>query len=93
MAKLAALTGLYPLAVLSDCVVYASHGPSPLDLLPRNGDGTSVYGTFRLGANPGFCKPEGIQETAWAVDLIEQGYNPARHIKGVGHDAVQDEGE
>ncbi|MFD8396401.1 telomere-associated protein Tap [Streptomyces sp. NPDC059680] len=91
MAKLAALTGQYPLAVLSDCVVYAGRGPSPLDLLPRNGDGTPVYGTFRLGANPGFCKLEGVQEMAWAVDLIEQGYNPARHIKG--GDTVLDEGE
>ncbi|MGW0578870.1 telomere-associated protein Tap [Streptomyces sp. NPDC002920] len=91
MAKLATLTGLYPLAVLSDCVVYASRGPSPLDFLPSNGDGTPVYGTFRIGVNPGFCKLEGVQEMAWAVDLIEQGHNPARHIKG--GDAVLDEGE
>lgn len=28
---------------------------------------------------------------SWAVDLIEQGYNPARHIQG--GDAVLDEGE
>ncbi|MDW4911308.1 helix-turn-helix transcriptional regulator [Streptomyces sp. ADMS] len=91
LAKLAALTGLYPLAVLSDCAVYASPGSSPLDFLPHNGDGTPVYGTFRIGANPGFCKVEGVQEMAWAVDLMEQGYNPARHIKG--GDAVMDEGE
>ncbi|MEV6507811.1 helix-turn-helix domain-containing protein [Streptomyces sp. NPDC051642] len=91
MAKLAALTGQYPLAVLSDCVVYASPGPSPLDFLPTGGDGTAVYGTFRVGANPGLCKVEGVQEMAWAVDLMEQGYNPARHIKG--GDAVMDEGE
>jgi hypothetical protein len=25
--------------------------------------------------------------------LMEQGYNPARHIKGGDHDAVMDEGE
>ncbi|MEU6578957.1 helix-turn-helix domain-containing protein [Streptomyces sp. NPDC046805] len=93
MAKLAALTGLYPLAVLSDCVVYAGDTPSPLGLLPSNGDGTPVYGTFRVGVNPGFCKLEGVQEMAWAVDLMEQGYNPARHIKGDGHDAVLEEGE
>ncbi len=91
MAKLAALTGRYPLAVLSDCVVYASPGPSPLDFLPLGGEGTPVYGTFRLGATPGFCKLEGVQEMAWAVDLMEQGYNPARHIKG--GDSVADEGE
>ncbi|MDX3458704.1 helix-turn-helix domain-containing protein [Streptomyces sp. ME02-8801-2C] len=91
MAKLAALTSQYPLAVLSDCVAYASPGPSPLDFLPTGGDGTPVYGTFRIGANPGLCKVEGVQEMAWAVDLMEQGYNPARHIKG--GDAVMDEGE
>ncbi|MER8012560.1 helix-turn-helix domain-containing protein [Streptomyces sp. NPDC094149] len=91
MAKLAAMTGQYPLAVLSDCVVYASPGTSPLDFLPLGSEGTPVYGTFRVGANPGFCKVEGVQEMAWAVDLVEQGYNPARHIKG--GDAVADEGE
>ncbi|WP_107499747.1 helix-turn-helix domain-containing protein [Streptomyces sp. Ru71] len=92
MARLADLTGSYPLAVLSDCVVYAAPGPSPLDLLPHTApDGSPVYGTFRLGAAPGQAKLEGVQEMAWAVDLIEQGYNPARHIKG--GDAVLDEGE
>ncbi|WP_331743344.1 helix-turn-helix domain-containing protein (plasmid) [Streptomyces sp. NBC_01136] len=91
MAKLATLTGLYPLAVLSDCVVYAGKDPSPLDFLPHAGDGRPVPGTFRLGATPGLCKVEGVQEMAWAVDLMEQGYNPARHIKG--GDAVMDEGE
>ncbi len=30
----AAFTGQYPVAVLSDCVVYAADGPSPLDFLP-----------------------------------------------------------
>ncbi|WP_254645915.1 telomere-associated protein Tap [Streptomyces malaysiensis] len=92
MAKLAELTGLYPLGVLSDCVVYPSPGPSPLDLLPQHGDdGKPVYGTFRLGATPGLCKVEGVQPMATAVDWMEQGYNPARHIKG--GDAVLDEGE
>jgi hypothetical protein len=91
MRKLAELTGQYPLGVLSDCVVYASAGPSPLDFLPHNPDGTPVPGTFRLGATPGLAKVEGVQEMAWAVDLMEQGYNPARHIKG--GDAVMDEGE
>ena len=31
------MTGLYPLAVLSDCVVYPSPGASPLDFLPYAG--------------------------------------------------------
>jgi DNA-binding transcriptional regulator YiaG len=93
LAKLATLTGRYPLAVLSDCVVYASFSPSPMDFLPRTEDGKPVLGTFRLGATPGLCKIEGVQEMAWVVDLMEQGYNPARHIKGDGHDASLDEGE
>ncbi|MFF7638542.1 telomere-associated protein Tap [Kitasatospora sp. NPDC008050] len=89
MAKTA---GLYPLAVLSDCVVYPSPGPSPLDFLPRTPDGKPVPGAFRLGPTPGLAKLEGVQQLSWAVDLLEQGYNPARHIKGDGHDAVR-EGE
>ncbi|MDQ0904744.1 hypothetical protein [Streptomyces canus] len=38
-----------------------------------------------LGGHTGFTA------MAWAVDLMEQGHNPARHIKG--GDAVLDEGE
>ncbi|MGP3925921.1 telomere-associated protein Tap [Streptomyces sp. 8N616] len=91
MLNTAKASGLYPLAVLSDCVVYPSAGPSPLDFLPLTDDGKVLPGTFRLGAAPGLAKLEGVQEMAWAVDLMEQGYNPARHIKG--GDAVMDEGE
>ncbi|MGW1272057.1 telomere-associated protein Tap [Streptomyces sp. NPDC002491] len=89
----AAATGLYPLAVLSDCVVYPSPGRSPLDFLPYSTSGKPLPGVFRLGATPGLVKVEGVRETAWAVDLMEQGHNPARHIKGDGHDAKHDEGE
>ncbi|MDQ0847514.1 DNA-binding transcriptional regulator [Streptomyces sp. V1I6] len=84
-------TGQYPLAVLSDCVVYASPGPSPLDFLPRTPDGKPLPGSFRLGPTPGLAKLEGVQEMAWAVDLMEKGLNPARHIKG--GDAVLEDGE
>ncbi|MGP4003503.1 telomere-associated protein Tap [Streptomyces sp. 8N706] len=91
MAKTAEATGQYPLAVLSDCVVYASPGPSPLDFLPYTTSGKPLPGSFRLGPTPGLCKVEGVQGMAWAVDLMEQGSNPARHIKG--GDAVMDEGE
>ncbi|MGP3954138.1 telomere-associated protein Tap [Streptomyces sp. 7N604] len=91
MLKTAKATGLYPLAVLSDGVVYPSKGPSPLDFLPYTTSGKPLPGSFRLGPTPGLCKVEGVQEMAWAVDLMEQGYNPARHIKG--GDAVMDEGE
>jgi transcriptional regulator with XRE-family HTH domain len=91
MANVARATGQYPLAVLSDCVVYASAGPSPLDFLSRTPDGRPLPGSFRLGPTPGLAKVEGVQEMAWAVDLMEKGMNPARHIKG--GDAVMDEGE
>ncbi|KRV48326.1 transcriptional regulator [Wenjunlia vitaminophila] len=91
MANVAKATGRYPLAVLSDCVVYPSPGRSPLDFLPLTPEGRVLPGTFRLGANPGAAKLEGVQDMAWAVDLMEQGHNPARHIKG--GDAVLDEGE
>ncbi|MFF1836970.1 telomere-associated protein Tap [Streptomyces sp. NPDC058231] len=91
MVNMAKATGQYPLAVLSDCVAYASAGPSPLDFLPHTEDGKPLPGTFRLGPAPGLVKLEGVQEMAWAVDLMEKGMNPARHIKG--GDAVMDEGE
>lgn len=91
ITKTAAATGRYPLAVLSDCVVYPSPGPSPLDFLPLSGDGHVTPGSFRLGASPGMAKLEGTQPMMWAVELMEQGLNPARHIKG--GDAVLDEGE
>jgi len=93
LLNMAKMTGLYPLAVLSDCVVYPSPGDSPLDFLPYAASGKPQPGGFRLGPTPGLAKLEGVREMAWAVDLMEQGYNPARHIKGDGHDAVLDEGE
>ncbi|MFI1652162.1 telomere-associated protein Tap [Streptomyces avidinii] len=91
LANMVKLTGLYPLAVLSDCVVYPSPGPSPLDFLPYAASGKPLMGGFRLGPTPGLAKLEGVQEMAWAVDLMEKGLNPARHIKG--GDAVLDDGE
>ncbi|MET8168477.1 helix-turn-helix domain-containing protein [Streptomyces sp. NPDC005329] len=91
LRNMATMTGLYPLAVLSDCVVYPSPGESPLDFLPYAASGKPQPGAFRLGPTPGLAKLEGVQSMLWAVDLMEQGYNPARHIKG--GDAVLDEGE
>ncbi|MFD5623437.1 telomere-associated protein Tap [Streptomyces yangpuensis] len=91
LANTVKLTGLYPLAVLSDCVVYPSPGPSPLDFLPYAAPGKPLMGGFRLGPTPGLAKLEGVQEMSWAVDLMEKGLNPARHIKG--GDAVLDDGE
>ncbi|MFJ8351522.1 telomere-associated protein Tap [Streptomyces sp. NPDC094153] len=89
--NMAKMTGLFPLAVLSDCVVYPSPGDSPLDFLPYAASGKPQPGGFRLGPTPGLAKLEGVQPMLWAVELMEKGLNPARHIKG--GDAVLDEGE
>ncbi|MFJ1878668.1 helix-turn-helix transcriptional regulator [Streptomyces sp. KS_5] len=91
LGNMVKMTGLYPLAVLSDCVVYPSPADSPLAFLPYAESGKPQPGAFRLGPTPGLAKLEGVQPMAWAVDLMEQGLNPARHIKG--GDAVLDEGE
>ncbi|MFE9396425.1 telomere-associated protein Tap [Streptomyces flavidovirens] len=81
MLKLAGV-GLFPIAVLSDCAVYLSDGPSPLDFLPRTPDDKPLPGGFRLGVSPGMVKCEGSQPMMWAVQMLDQGHNPARHIKG-----------
>ncbi|MGW2841873.1 telomere-associated protein Tap [Streptomyces sp. NPDC001493] len=91
MANMAKMTGMYPVAVLSDCVVYPAPSASPLDFLPYAASGKPQPGAFRLGPTPGLAKLEGVQPMDWAVDLMEKGLNPARHIKG--GDAVLDEGE
>ncbi|MEU4730426.1 helix-turn-helix transcriptional regulator [Streptomyces sp. NPDC023588] len=91
LTNMVKLSGLHPLAVLSDCVVYPSPGASPLDFLPYDASGKPLTGGFRLGPTPGLAKLEGVQEMSWAVDLMEKGLNPARHIKG--GDAVLDDGE
>ncbi len=81
LARFAAV-GLFPVAVLSDCVVYPSDGPSPLDVLPRTPDGGPLPGGFRLGVSPGMVKHEGTKPFLWAAELLDAGHNPARHIKG-----------
>lgn len=88
MQKLATASDLYPIAVLSDCAVYLSDGPSPLDFLPRTPEGKPLPGGFRLGVSPGMVKHEGTQPLLWAVQLLDERHNPARHIKG--HDAAAD---
>ncbi|MFC1415672.1 telomere-associated protein Tap [Streptacidiphilus cavernicola] len=82
MLALAAKADLWPIAVLSDCAVYPSSGPGPLDFLPSTPDGRPLPGGFRLGVSPGMVKHEGTQEFLWAAQLLDQGHNPARHIKG-----------
>ncbi|GLW58083.1 telomere-associated protein Tap [Kitasatospora phosalacinea] len=92
MLKLATATGRYPLAVATDCVVYAAAGPSPLDVLPYDADGkpTAILGANgkpitglpRLGVSPGHVKHEGSRPLAEVLEQITDGYNPGRLIKG-----------
>ncbi|WP_432110586.1 telomere-associated protein Tap [Streptomyces sp. AA1529] len=98
MLHLAAATGRYPVAVLSDCAVYAADGPSPLDVLPYGADGKTVPGSFRLGVSPGMVKHEGTQSVLWGAEVLEQlagdGHvaNLARYIK-TGEVTAKDTGE
>ncbi|KAF3469320.1 helix-turn-helix transcriptional regulator [Streptomyces sp. Tu 3180] len=84
IVKHAAFTGQYPVAVLSDCVVYASDGESPLDFLPYR-QGKPLPGGFKLGVNPGLVKHEGTQSVLWGEEVRERfdapGLNLARYIK------------
>ncbi|MFF4787893.1 telomere-associated protein Tap [Streptomyces griseorubiginosus] len=84
IVKHAAFTGQYPIAVLSDCVVYAANGPSPLDFLPYR-DGKPLPGGFKLGINPGLVKHEGTQDVLWGEEVRERFNAPelnlARYIK------------
>ncbi|MBX7466553.1 helix-turn-helix domain-containing protein [Streptomyces sp. MAG02] len=84
IVKHAAFTGQYPVAVLSDCVVYAAGGPSPLDFLPYR-EGRPLPGGFKLGINPGLVKHEGTQSVLWGEEVRERfdapELNLARYIK------------
>lgn len=95
IVKHAAFTGQYPVAILSDCAVYASDGPSPLDFLPYR-DGKPLPGGFKLGVNPGLVKWEGTQSVLWGEGVREQFNAPelnlARYIKD-GTVTDQDTGE
>ncbi|KMS85603.1 transcriptional regulator [Streptomyces regensis] len=84
IVKHAAFTGQYPIAILSDCVVYAANGTSPLDFLPYR-DGKPLPGGFKLGINPGLVKHEGTQTVLWGEEVRERFNAPelnlARYIK------------
>ncbi|WP_395366946.1 telomere-associated protein Tap [Streptomyces sp. YH02] len=84
IVKHAAFTGRYPIAILSDCVVYASNGTSPLDFLPYR-QGKPLPGGFKLGINPGLVKHEGTQDVLWGEEVREKfnapEFNLARYIK------------
>ncbi|MFE9677105.1 telomere-associated protein Tap [Streptomyces sp. NPDC006259] len=95
IVKHAAFTGQYPVAVLSDCVVYASGGAGPLDFLPYR-DGKPLPGGFKLGINPGLVKHEGTQSVLWGEEVRERfdapELNLARYIKD-GQVTEKDSGE
>lgn len=95
IVKHAAFTGQYPVAILSDCVVYAADGESPLDFLPYR-EGKPLPGGFKLGVNPGLVKHEGTQSLLWGEGVREQFKAPelnlARYIKD-GTVTDQDSGE
>ncbi|MFD4652226.1 telomere-associated protein Tap [Streptomyces sp. NPDC058441] len=95
IVKHAAFTGQYPVAILSDCAVYAAEGASPLDFLPYR-EGKSLPGGFKLGVNPGLVKHEGTQSVLWGEGVREQFNAPelnlARYIKD-GTVTDQDSGE
>jgi transcriptional regulator with XRE-family HTH domain len=84
IVKHAAFTGQYPVAILSDCVVYAAGGPSPLDFLPYR-EGKPLPGGFKLGINPGLVKHEGTQTVLWGEGVRDRfdapELNLARYIK------------
>ncbi|WEV23755.1 helix-turn-helix transcriptional regulator [Streptomyces sp. 71268] len=100
MLALAAATGRYPVAILSDCAVYAADGPSPLDVLPYDDAGKTIPGSFRLGVSPGMVKHEGSQPMWWGAEIYERLADPtgkkvanlARYIK-TGEVTAKDTGE
>jgi Helix-turn-helix len=95
IVKHAACTGQYPVAILSDCAVYAAPGPSPLDFLPYR-DGKPLPGGWRLGVSPGMVKHEGSQSVLWGEGVRDQydapELNLARYIKD-GQITHSDDGE
>ncbi|MFJ1651419.1 telomere-associated protein Tap [Streptomyces sp. NPDC088337] len=84
IVKHAAFTGQYPVAVLSDCVVYVVDGTGPLDFLPYR-EGKPLPGGFKLGINPGLVKHEGTQTVLWGEEVRERFNAPelnlARYIR------------
>lgn len=79
---MAATTGRYPLAVLSDCVVYPATRPTPFDLLhPGDPLTENTVRSFTFGARFGHVKLEGTASMEWAARAARAGLNPASWIK------------
>ncbi|MFJ3975953.1 DnaB-like helicase C-terminal domain-containing protein [Streptomyces sp. NPDC090021] len=74
-------TGARPLAVNTDCIVFAS--PTP-DI----GWLTGHKGGFTIGANPGRVKLEGVQPMDWYLQVAALNKNPASRVKDGRTDAA-----
>ncbi|WP_406073051.1 DnaB-like helicase C-terminal domain-containing protein [Streptomyces virginiae] len=74
-------TGARPLAVNTDCIVFAS--PTP-DI----GWLTGHKGGFTIGPNPGRVKLEGVQPMDWYLQVAEENKNPASRVKDGRTDAA-----
>ncbi|MFF4741259.1 telomere-associated protein Tap [Streptomyces sp. NPDC001262] len=86
------LTGRAPLAAYSDCVIYPTTSCSPLEIIPRDGNGQQIRGAFRLGVAPGWAKLEGTRSLDWYTATHNDGANPARYIAPRDGERI-DEGE
>jgi hypothetical protein len=74
------LTGIAPLAVGHDSVLYASDDPSALSVVPVTIDGGPVPGAFRIGCRPGWVKHSHTLPMTEALAQLDAGLNPAaRH--------------
>ncbi|MFE5974347.1 type II toxin-antitoxin system prevent-host-death family antitoxin [Streptomyces sp. NPDC056460] len=74
-------TGARPLAVNTDCIVFASPTPDIAWL-------TGHKGGFTIGANPGRVKREGVQSMEWYLQVAGLNKNPASRVKDGRTDAA-----
>ncbi|MEV7374652.1 type II toxin-antitoxin system prevent-host-death family antitoxin [Streptomyces sp. NPDC090301] len=74
-------TGARPLAVNTDCIVFASPTEDIMWL-------TGHKGGFTIGANPGRVKREGVQSMDWYLQVASLNKNPASRVKDGRTDAA-----
>ena len=77
----AKLTGARPLAINTDCIVFASPTEDISWL-------TGHKGGFTIGANPGRVKREGVQSMEWYLQVAGLNKNPASRVKDGRTDAA-----
>ncbi|MFH8260469.1 type II toxin-antitoxin system prevent-host-death family antitoxin [Streptomyces roseolus] len=74
-------TGARPLAVNTDCIVFASPTKDIMWL-------TGHKGGFTIGPNPGHVKREGVQSMEWYLQVAGLNKNPASRVKDGRTDAA-----